>query len=437
MPRSYFLLVVAAWMSLSLSAVGQDEQPEARVARLIQRLGSKSYQDREVATAELESLGPVSRKQLESASLSPEAEVRFRAAKLLDKLKVGELWQPRLVTLNSQGEPTSKALAQLAEQSGNRLFTGDHFGPFRDIPLTVSMENVPFFRAVDEICRQSGNQVRPNYDQRNPGLVLAQGELGKCPLAYSGPVRAKITTARRVFIEELDYESSGHDTTHTFQFNLALMWEDRFRLVAYQSQVDGVEAVAATGEALGAVPSAPGEWKTVSPGNRQVSMALRLQPPPTAAKSLRTLKLRWGLLAVGDLASLEVASFQTNMTHVKDDLELTISAYQELPDNRYEITMLVNRDLVVPEPQDVLFQENTFDIVDQKGRTLRKQVNHWRWTEAGLRISATFSPDTVERTGNDPDRKPARLLFTYPRIRARHDLEIVFTDVPLPSGRPE
>ncbi len=415
----------------------QTEQPEIRIARLIQQLGSRSYQEREVATAELETLGPTSKKQLESAAQSSEAEVRFRAARLLGRLKVAELWQPRLVSVHAQDEPAAKVLARLAEQSGNRLFTGDHFGPFRDTPVTLELENVPFFRALDEICRRSSNQVRPNYDQRNPGLVLAQGDMGKCPLAYGGPVRAKITTARRVFIEELDYEPGGNETTHTFQLNLSLMWEDRFRLVAYQSQVEAVEAITDTGAALGAVPSTPSEWKTVSPGNRQVTMGLRLQPPPTAAKTLKTLRLRWGLLAVGDMSAVEVTNFQQSTPHVQDDLELTVASFQELPENRYEITLLVNRELVVPEPQDVLFQENSFDLLDQQGRTLRKQINHWRWTDSGLRISATFSPDTVERTANDPSRKPARLQFAYPRIRAQQDLEILFSDVTLPSAKPE
>jgi hypothetical protein len=412
------------------------EGPQARVARLIRQLGSRSFEERETATAELERLGPLPRKELEAAAASPEAEVSLRATALLTRIKVAKLWEPRPVTLACRNEPASKALASIADQTGNRLFSGDHFGPLRDATVTADLKGVPFFQALDEICRQSGNQVRPHYDQRNPGLVVTAGDFGNCPLAYAGPVRAKITTARRVFIEEIDYEADAKETTHTFQFNVQLSWEDQFRLVAYQSQLDMAEAVTDGGAALAAVPSSAPEWKTVSMANRQVTMGLRLAPPPTSAQKLQTMRLRWGLLAVGDMATLEITDLKSTQPHAQDDLELTVLALQEMPEGRYELTLLVTRDLVIPEPQDVLFQENSFDLYDIKGQPLRKQINHWRWTEAGLRIAATFTPDGVDRQ-TDPSRHPVKLRFTYPRIRARHDLEIVFRDVPLPTNSPE
>ncbi|MBI1903910.1 MAG: hypothetical protein HYS13_22645 [Planctomycetia bacterium] len=412
------------------------EEPQARVARLIRQLGSRSYEDRENATVELERLGSLPRKELEAAAASPEAEVSLRATSLLSKIKVAQLWRPRSVTLVCKNEPASKALASIADQTGNRLFSGDHFGPLREATVTADLKGVPFFQALDEICRQSGNQVRPHYDQRNPGLVVTAGDFGSCPLAYAGPVRAKITTARRVFIEEIDYEAGGNETTHTFQFNVQLSWEDQFRLVAYQSQLDMAEAVTDGGTALAAVPSSAAEWKTVSLANRQVTMGLRLAPPPTAAQKLKTMKLRWGLLAVGDMATLEITDLKSTQPHAQDDLELTIVGLQEMPEGRYELTLLVTRDLVIPEPQDVLFQENSFDLFDAKDQPLRKQINHWRWTEAGLRIAATFTPESADRQA-DPARQPVKLRFTYPRIRARQDLEIIFRDVPLPRNSPE
>ena len=39
--------------------------------------------------------------------------------------------------------------------------------------------------------------------------------------------------------------------------------------------------------------------------------------------------------------------------------------------------------------------------------------------------------------GETPTSTPKLLRFTYPRLRAQHDLEIVFRDVPLTVGRPE
>ena len=412
------------------AAVAAQQPDEIRIARLIRGLGSDSYLDRDRAHDELASLGPAARRQLEQAVENPDPEVRLWAKELLKHIRVGELWLPARVHYQASQVPASEALAAIAGQTGNRVLVGDQYGAFRDQPVDLDHGDSAFWEVVDDLCRRSGNRVRPHYDTRTPGLVLVSGALGKNPVAYAGPVRAMVTHARRVFTEDLDYEQLEPERSHTFQLDLQAIWEDRFRLVAYRSQPELVEAVTAGGAALAATQPTSGSWTTAGPGTRQVALSLRLHPPATTARAIDTLKLKWGLIAVGDLATIEVADLLSTEPHFQDDVELVVEGFQPGPGARCELTLVVVRDLVVPEPQELLFQENEVELFDAQGRAFRKQGQTNNLSERGAVMKLTF-------TGESAESMPKLLRFNYPRIRSQKDLEIVFRNVPLPTGRPE
>jgi hypothetical protein len=130
------------------------------------------------------------------------------------------------------------------------------------------------------------------------------------------------------------------------------------------------------------------------------------------------------------MATLEIDDLTSTAVHRQDDLELVVESMQESPGARYELSLVAQRDLIMPEPQEILFQENDVELFDQHDRPFRKQGQTNSLTERGARVRLSFS-------GESPDSKPQRLKFLYPRIRAQRDLEIVFRNVPLPVGRPE
>jgi hypothetical protein len=433
------LLVLVLLGSGPLASVARSADPPAeapaaakaaRIASLVRQLGSDSYLKRQEASRALENLGAATRGQLEQAASSDDPEVRLRAMELLKQLHTLDLWSPTIVTYQGRQQPAAEVVEALSKQSGNRLLVGDQYGSFQEGLVSLDYPDGSFWEVLDDLCRQSGNHVRSHYDTRNPGLVLVSGPPGKNPIAYAGPVRATITSARRVFIEELDYEDLDSEKTHTFQLQLQMMWEDRFRLVAYRAQPELVEAATDNHRALSTTQPASSGWNVANQGTHQLSMELRLHPPTTQARSLDVLKLKWGLIAVGDMAVLEVEDLTSTSPHRQDDLTLVVESMQESPGARYELSLLAERDLVMPDPPEILFQENDAELIDQHGRPFRLQGQTNSLTERGARVRLSFS-------GQSPDSKPHCLKFTYPRIRARHDLEIVFHNVPLPVGRPE
>lgn len=426
------LIVAATTVSPVLAQEPSADQGDIgiRVARLIDRLGADSFSERSDATAELARLGTDARGQLELAAGHADPEVRLRAKELLRRLKVADVWSGGKARFARAQASSSEILRSLADQTGNRLLLGDQYGGFHDQPVELAEPHGSFWPIVDEVCRQSGNRVRPHYDSRNPGLVVVAGNAGKFPVTYAGPLRAQITSARRAFSEELDYEELRSDVSHTFQLNMQLMWEDRFRLVAYRSQPELVLARTDSGVELSATqPSAAG-WNVAGAGTRQLTMNLRLHPPPTAASRLDNLTLKWGLIAVGDMAELVVDALDHADSYFQDDVELVVHSVESGPGPRCEVSLEVIRELIVPEPQEVIFQEIDVELHDHADRPFRKQGQSNSLTDHGAKLKLTFLGESAESV-------PGRLKVTYPRIRTQRDVEIVFRHVPLPVASPQ
>ena len=427
---NWTLLLTTCFAAAAGTLRGQEPDDDPRGARLIKRLGSASYVQRRRAGAELASLGEQGRRQLEKAAESDDPEVRLRADQLLKKLKLREMWSPSIVKVEAQDKPASAVIRSVAGQSGNLLDVGEQFRIFDDKKITLDYREGLFWQVIDDICRQSGNYVRPHYDTRKPGLVVVAGKPGEYPRAYAGPLRVKITTAQRLFKEEFDYEDQSSDVTHTFRIGLSVLWEERFRLMAYRQQPSLVAARTDTGVMLPTNRSGDASWQVTAAGSRQITAEMLLPPPPTSAKRLDLLTLRWEMIAVGDMATLEVSDLSAGAVHRRDDLELLIKSIEKKSDTQHVLTVEISRNLVIPEPREVLYHENEFELLDAQGKPLRRVKQSSAPTDTGARLKITFESDSGERV-------PKTLRLHYPRIRARRSLDITFRDVPLPVARPE
>ncbi|MCE9604148.1 MAG: hypothetical protein K8U03_04510 [Planctomycetia bacterium] len=400
------------------------------VAALVRDLGADDYRIRARADEQLAKLGSQASLELAKAGADADPEVRLRARELLKHIRIEELWRASRFQYLDAGKPASKILAAIAEQTGNHLLLGDQYGNFEDKPLDVRFERGEYWPALDDICRRTSNKLRPHYDTREPALVVTAGESGKFPVAYAGAIRAQISSARRAYSEEIDYETSKSDRSHTFQLNLQMMWEDRFRLIAYRSQPELVVARTNAGTEIAATQPGTSGWNVAGGGTRQLTMNLRLHPPATAASKLETLTLKWGVIAVGDMATLTINDLERRGPHYQDDVELRVEQVEQSSGLRCEVGLLVLRDLVLSDPQEAFFQECEVELLDQHKTPYRKQGQNNSYESDGARMKFTF-------IGESTDSKPTTLRFGYPRIRSQRDVMITFKDVPLPNGRPE
>ena len=352
------------------------------------------------------------------------------ATRLLDRLRLEDLWRPALVNLHAKGQKASQILVSLAAQSGNHIHVGDPYGNFADAPLDIAFTGKSYWEAVDDICGRTGNRIRPHYDMHTPGIVVSAGAPPQYPRAYGGPVRGEITGARRVFIEELNYEEHQAELTHSFQINLRFSWEDRFRIVGYATQPELVEAVTDNQVVCSAAQPSGGGWNATTRGLRQVTASVKLNPVPTSASAFSTFSVRWGLIAVGDPATLAITDFTPEKSHAQDDLAARIELVEKQPAAKCAVVLTVSRDLAMPDPHEVIFQEYEVELLDSQNRAYRQQSQSASMTDRGVQLKLVF-------VGESPDSEPKTIKLNYPRIRARRDLQLTFKNVPLPVSRPE
>ena len=434
--RSASLLLTAGAMILGIgpqTPAAESDSPDTRirVARLVKDLGSPSYRLREAADVELSRLGPESREELEKAARDDDPEIRLRARRLLKQIKISQLWKGTPIDLTVTDMSVADAVGEVVKQSGNDIAVGDQYGSFEEATITSDRGQSTFWPVVDEICRKSGNRVRLRYGTAQPGFVLVSGELGRYPVAYAGPIRAQITDARRVFVEEFDYKDQSSETTHTFQLNLLLTWENRFRIVAHQAQLALDKAVAKVPTRMVVLPGGETGWQMAENSVRQFSSSLRLEPPPRGVARLDQLTLLWDVIAVGDMTEFALPAKPTRAAHRQDGLAVVIQEMAQTSNTRWDLTVAVSRELIVPEPEEILYLENEFELQDAEGRPFGLHARRRLDISNGTaRIKLTYITPTTESA-------PHQLVVRYPRIRDRRAIPITFHNVPLPVAHPE
>lgn len=407
--------------------LAQDDRETVRVARLVRDLGAESYIAREAAMRSLAQLGGASRQQLELAAQSADLEVRQRAGELLRRLKTEQLWRGATVALGDQPRLLSQALPEIARQTNNHVSTGTRFELFNDAPATLGVASGGYWQSLDELCRLTGNSLRPHYDARQPGVVLVTGKAGQNPLAYSGPFRLELVSARRVLDDELTYRDLTLKRAHSFKLVFHVLWEDRLQLTAYRAAPQVLAARPDAGEPLLPVET-PRDWQIVGAGAKQVTLEVKLQPPGDPARSLETLLLEWELMAAGDPAQLLIDDLNSGAAARADGMEVVVEECQPKSDTLVDLCLAVSYDELLPEPPEAVFHENRYELLDAAGRPLELVDEAYELAAEAIGARLTF-----RRVAEGSAGQPARLRVTYPRLRSQRALTAQFNNIPLPT----
>lgn len=429
----YRFVTGVLWLAVGWGVYGQvfgQEEPATTpaVSRLIAQLGDDDPDQRDRAQNALAELGSSVREELEAASVSPDPEVRLRAARLLRELKCAELWQPSFFTTNVTRQPASAVLAELSRQTGNPIETLTGAWSFRDTVVDLTCVQLPFWQVIDAICAETGSIVYGKLDNQVKYLVAQRGETGHFPVSYAGPFKLRLVDCRRSFFEELDYSTLTTTMTHNFNFDLHLQWESRCHVVACQTRPKLVEAVTEAGTVL--IASNFDHTHTVVDMDTDTSerkIGLAIAAPPTSVTTLQQLHLQWDIIAVGDKRVLEVTNLASSEPNVQENIELVVHSVKRVVTGNYELKMTVKRDLATPYPREIWMAENLYELFDSQGRPFRLSHQIRGLEEAELLLYFV---------AEDHHDVPASLRCTYPGVRDQRTLDFVFTDVPLPTARP-
>ncbi len=164
MPSRILLGALIGTLAVTWAAWGQGSGPAKPAAvageKWVQQLGDPDYRMRDEATDNLARLGEAALPALRAAKQNSDPEVRRRAQELVTVLETATVMSPKTVSLRVQGKSAKGAAEELARQTGYKV---ECWNAPEDRKLDFDWKGVPFWTAVEDLCRQGGLVVQPSY----------------------------------------------------------------------------------------------------------------------------------------------------------------------------------------------------------------------------------------------------------------------------------
>jgi hypothetical protein len=131
------------------------------IERLVEQLTDLDYHKRDEAARKLEALGEKALPALRAAKKHKDPEVRRRAADLLEPIESATVLAPKRVTLTLEKKTAAEALQAIGKQTGytvELMAGGKAEGQY-----SFRWKDVPFWQAVDDVCRAAGLSAQQQF----------------------------------------------------------------------------------------------------------------------------------------------------------------------------------------------------------------------------------------------------------------------------------
>ncbi len=218
--------LLLAMLTLILASLSRGADDTGRIAKLVLRLGSADFDQRETASKELDAIGAPALPALKKAASSNDVETRRRAEELIarieKRLETDRLLVPTKVSLNFRDTPLIDAVGELAKRSGQRIALDGEPAKYANRTVTLEIKDVPFWQALDRFCEaagliepgsvsmplrvgsmwggrggRAGPRQLPPLPPPSPSaistqIVLADGKAQSLPTHYAGAARVRL-----------------------------------------------------------------------------------------------------------------------------------------------------------------------------------------------------------------------------------------------------
>jgi len=281
---STFLLAGCAILAQADAAGDLDLE----VRGLVRRLNAPQLAQREEAERQLLDLGPKVLELLPEPNDRLPVETQQRLARVRQKLQQAateQTAQGTRITLDAKEMPLPEVLAALEAQSGNKIELATAPPPGEEVPkLTLSLEKVLFWQALDQVLDQSGLTVE-SYGE--PGRLRLVGRLDENlkrsgRATYSGPFRIE-----PVFIEAR--RDLRNPAGKLLRLTLDVAWEPRLAPISLTQKLADLSAVAPDGTAL-PVDDPDAELDVPADGLNSVQLPIPLALPPRSVTEIASLR---------------------------------------------------------------------------------------------------------------------------------------------------
>ena len=413
------------------------ESPDDAKARiLVAQLAADDYRTREQANRELTLLGervlPTLRDALPRTT-DPEASRRLSL--IVRKLETERLTTARRVTLKLSKVTAKAALEELSKQSGYAIHTDGLSGDEAKTLYSFDLADVPFWKALDEICNAAG--LTPNLQDDNGRVHVYFSDTFNPYVVYSGPFRviaSNLTVSQGLQLGGLQRARPFARQPEYMNFSFQVMGEPKAPLIG----IGQAEAVAVTDDTGASMipPLEPGQVRTFYPPQmsyRTYTMGSGLNLTRTVRNATEIKELR-GTIPIMVLAETRPDVTVTNLATAKGkrfagreiDVEIT-----QFADQNGSVTMgvlLTRRD---GNPDDYAWLNGVtqrLELYDDLGAKL--QLSSIDQNTTGPNASA-MTLQYAPQNGNKKLGKPSKLVLVE-WMTVMKNVEFQFKRLPLP-----
>jgi hypothetical protein len=302
-------VIHAALLAVCLIGQGAADSSDltSRVATLVRQLDAPEKANRDEAERALAALGPSILDLLPQANVAASAEIRLRVSRIraqLERALAESVSQASKITLHGDGLPLANLLTSIEKQTGNQLIDyRRQFGDAaRDVKLTLALDDVPFWKAVDQILDQ-GRLTLYNYGSDN-ALAIVNRPQSQPPrydhATYVGAFRIA-PTGLTSHLDLLD------PSRRTLQLNVEIAWEPRVAPILMTLAGQRLTGRDDLGGALKLEAAGRDVELDITPGSATVNMPIQLELPPRDARRITTLSGVIGAVIPGKVEEFRFA----------------------------------------------------------------------------------------------------------------------------------
>lgn len=293
------------------AAPAASEELKAQVKQLVRELDAAELAAREEAEQKLVALGPAALDLLPAATNRMSAEVKERLGRVRDKLQRAEaagVVEPTRVAFAGQDVALSKVLEAIEEQTGNRIvdYREEYGQEPRDPTVTVSLDNVTFWEAMDTVLDAADSTLYPFAEETQGGLAVIDRMENESPrrervMGYAGPFR----------IEGVRVDAGvdlKNPEARTLMLEAAVSWEPRLRPINILHLLSDVQAADESGNPV-EVDGDGALDVQVLPGEQTVTLQVPFKLPPRSVARIASLRGKFTALIPGRVEEFQFESF--------------------------------------------------------------------------------------------------------------------------------
>jgi len=415
------------------------------IQKLVDQLADLDFHTRDAAARKLEAMGTKVIPALRAARKHSDPEVRRRAAELLDPIESATLFAPKRITLQVEKKTAADAIAEIAKASGYPIDIMPGAVPpggKAEEKFTFQWKDVPFWQAVDDVCRAGGFTVYQNFGDTRLHLQ-AQGRSAPyvCQAGAFCLTAGGFQETKTVDFSTFPRDRAAVNRTDDLVLAFYVHAEPRLPLLRIH---DPHITAAYDDEGNSMVAASGGNHEQLNPqlfgyrngppnygANRMLTLCghMYLVRPSARATALKQIK---GTIPVTVLLEQKAETVTDKLATAKGKkftvgtTSFTIEDLSETPTKQPQLRMTIIEDAnVLSGPNDYFWMNSLWsrlEVYDEKGARLNNNGSSWGGAGPNhVNMTMTYA------VGN----KPSKLVY-HQWTLANCNLAFEFKGLPLP-----